>query len=115
MSRRVKRAGIIASGLVIGIIVAMQLNKEQEEFSSFTTISNGQVVSAYVNGENVIDERRELEEKVKESVGEYYEREVDELVFKGFCMLEMEGITVEVEVDGVWYMVECDMDGEIVK
>ncbi|MFI3214700.1 MAG: hypothetical protein R3Y24_15400 [Eubacteriales bacterium] len=115
MGKRVKRVGMLAGGLAIGIIVAMQLNREQEEFSSIIAISNGQVVSAYVNGEDVIDERIELEEKVKGNVGEYYERDVDELEFKEFCMLEMDGITVEVEVDGVWYTVECDMEGEIVK
>ncbi len=115
MNKQTKVVGISLCCLIIGLVVAVKPNEEQEEFSSFVTINNGQIVSAYINGTNSgTEELILLQEKVKKSVGEYYGRDVEELEFKEFCMLEMDGITVEVGMDGMWVTVECDMEGEIV-
>ena len=41
-------------------------------------------------------------------------RDRDVLEFDMFCMLEEEGMTVEVMVDGVSYTFTCSMQGDII-
>ncbi len=43
------------------------------------------------------------------------ERDRHSLAFADFCMLEEDGMTVAVEVDGVSYTFTCSMHGDIVE
>lgn len=115
MRRSKKIIGVAVIGLLLcGGIMQTKFCSNEQEFSSFTIRSGQQITIAYVNGENITDEIIELEEQVMQNVAEYFHKEQEELQFEQFCLLEMEGITVEVEVDGIWHTVECDMEGNVV-
>ncbi len=99
--------------MLLSVLVLMGCAEKEEVGTSITYISNGEVVSAYVNGVDVTDERKALEEKLKDSVSEYYGINEKEIEFQTFCMLGVEMMTVEVEVQQEWYLVTGDTEGEI--
>ena len=76
--------------------------------------SGGEIVSAYVDGEDVTDERKALEEQTKDAISGFLNRGKEELEFSMFCMLEMDGMTIEVVVDEVSYTFTCSMQGDII-
>ena len=89
--------------------------EEKEEGHSSTIItSNGEVVSAYRDGEDVTDERKAVEEQTEEAVSRFLNRDRDGVEFDMFCMLEEDGMTVEVMVDEVSYTFTCSMQGYII-
>lgn len=102
-------------GIMLVVIVGCASKEKKQGFSDFITINNGEVVSAYENGVDVTEKRKELVEQVKENVAEELGVKQSELEFKDFCMLEDDGITVEVKYDGEWigYMYEIDKNKEI--
>lgn len=72
--------------------------KEQEGSSSIVVTAGGETVSAYRDGEDVTDERLALEEQTETAVSKFLNWE--DLEFDMFCMLEQDGMTIEVMVDG---------------
>lgn len=91
------------------------LAKEKEEGHSSTIItSDGEVVSAYRDGEDVTGERKALEEQTEEAISRFLNREREELEFDMFCMLEEDGMTVEIMVDEVSYTFTCSMYRDII-
>ena len=87
-------------------------NEKEEVNSSMIVTADGEIVSAYRNGEDVTDERKE--EQTEVAVSKFLNREREELEFDVFCMLEEDGMTVEVIVDGVSYTFTCSMQGDII-
>ena len=88
--------------------------KKEEGHSSMIVTSDGEVVSAYRDGEDVTDERKALEEQTEESISRFLNRDREELEFDMFCMLEDDGMTVEVMVNEVSYTFTCSMQGDII-
>lgn len=88
--------------------------EKEEGHSSMIITSNGEVVSAYRDGEDVTDERKALEEQTEEAISRFLNRGRDVLEFDMFCMLEEDGMTVEVMVDEVSYTFTCSMQGDII-
>lgn len=89
--------------------------KEKEEgHSSMVVTADGEIVSAYRDGEDVTDERKALEEQTEGAVSKFLNRERETLEFDLFCMLEEDGMTIEVMVDGVSYTFTCSMQGDII-
>lgn len=88
--------------------------KEQEGSSSIVVTAGGETVSAYRDGEDVTDERLALEEQTEKAVSKFLNREKEDLEFDMFCMLEQDGMTIEVLVDGVSYTFTCSMQGDII-
>lgn len=88
--------------------------KQEEEHSSTVITSGGEVVSAYRDGEDVTDERKALEEQTEDAISRFLNRDKEELKFSMFCMLEMDGISIEVIVDEVSYTFFCSMQGDII-
>lgn len=88
--------------------------EKEEGHSSMIITADGEVVSAYRDGEDVTDERKALEEQTEEAISRFLNRGRDELKFDMFCMLEEDGMTVEVMVDGVSYTFTCSMQGDII-
>lgn len=66
------------------------------------------------NKVNPLDERGILMEQTEESISEFLNRNRAELEFDVFCMLEKDGMTIEVMVDNVSYTFTCSMDGDII-
>lgn len=100
--------------MLLSVLVLMGCSSEKEEVgSSIICISNGDVTLAYVNGVDVTEERKDLEEKLKDNVSGYYGIDEEEMEFQTFCMLGAEMMTVEVEVEDDWYLVTGDTEGEI--
>jgi len=76
--------------------------------------AGGEIVSAYRDGEDVTDERKALEEQTEEAISRFLNRDREELEFDVFCMLEEDGMTIEVMVDEVSFTFTCSMQGDII-
>ena len=106
--------------LVLGMMLLMmatgcgKTEKQEEEHSSTVITSGGEVVSAYRDGKDVTDERKALEEQTEDVISRFLNREKEELEFSMFCMLEMDGMSIEVIVDEVSYTFFCSMQGDII-
>lgn len=87
---------------------------KEEGHSSMIITSDGEVISAYRDGEDVTDERKALEDQTEEAISRFLNRDRDVLEFDMFCMLEEDGMTVEVMVDEVSYTFTCSMYGDII-
>lgn len=87
--------------------------EKEEGHSSMIITADGEVVSAYRDGEDVTDERKALEEQTEEAISRFLNRDRDVLELDMFCMLEEDGMTVEVMVDEVSYTFTCSMQGDI--
>lgn len=107
--------------LVFAVTVLMMVpgcsktEKQEEEHSSTVITSGGEVVSAYRDGKDVTDERKALEEQTKDAISKFLNRDKEELEFSMFCMLEMDGMSIEVIVDEVSYTFFCSMQGDIIR
>ena len=101
---------------VLFVMASGCTKKENQEdgYSSTVITSGGEVISAYCNGEDVTDERKALEEQTKDAISGFLNRGKEELEFSMFCMLEMDGMTIEVVVDEVSYTFTCSMQGDII-
>lgn len=82
--------------------------EKKEGHSSMIITSDGEVVSAYRDGEDVTDERKALEEQTEVAISRFLNRDRDVLEFDMFCMLE------EVMVDEVSYTFTCSMYEDII-
>ncbi|WP_394914928.1 hypothetical protein [uncultured Robinsoniella sp.] len=104
--------------ILIVVLCALMLGgcaeKEEEGHSSMIVTAGGEVVSAYCDGEDVTDERKALEAQTEEAISRFLNREREELEFDVFCMLEQDGMTIEVMVDEVSYTFTCSMQGDII-
>ncbi|GAA6410848.1 hypothetical protein K040078D81_49650 [Blautia hominis] len=76
--------------------------------------ADGEVVSAYRDGEDVMEERKALEIQTEEAISRFLNRDREELEFDVLCMLEEDGMTIEVMVDEVSYTFTCSMQGDII-
>lgn len=76
--------------------------------------ASGELVSAYRDGEDVTDERKALETQTEEAISRFLNRDREKLEFDMFCMLEEDGMTIEVMVDKVSYTFTCSMQGDII-
>ncbi len=63
----------------------------------------------------VRSDRKALEDQTKEAISKFLNRDKEELEFSMFCMLEMDGMTIEVVVDEVSYTFTCSMQGDIIR
>lgn len=88
--------------------------KKPEGSSSIVVTAGEETISAYRDGKDVTDERLALEEQTETAVSRFLNREKEDLEFDMFCMLEQEGMTIEVAVDGVSYTFTCSMQGDII-
>jgi len=104
----------ILAVMLSALVLCGCADKKEEEHSSTVVTAGGEVVSAYRDGENVTEERKELEEQTEEAISKFLNRDIEELEFDMFCMLEEDGMTIEVMVDGVSYTFTCSMQGDII-
>ncbi|NLD18909.1 MAG: hypothetical protein GX663_01490 [Clostridiales bacterium] len=104
---------IIILGLVV-LLAGCAPIMEEKGHSSMVVTADGEIISAYRDGEDVTDERRALEEQTEEAVSRFLNRESEDLEFDVFCMLEQDGMTIEVMVDEVSYTFTCSMQGDII-
>ena len=100
--------------MVLLLAGCVQTEKQEEGHSSTIVTSGGEIVSAYVDGEDVTDERKALEEQTKDAISGFLNRDKEELEFSMFCMLEMDGMSIEVIVGEVSYTFFCSMQGDII-
>ena len=105
---------IIFLVMVLMITGCATAEQREEEHSSMIVTADGEVVSAYRDGEDVTDERKALEEQTEEAISRFLNRDRDALKFDMLCMLEEDGMTVEVMVDEVSYTFTCSMQGDII-
>ena len=97
------------------LLVGCSGEKAEETGHSYVTVTNGEeVIAAYRDGKDVTEERKALEEQTKESIAQFLNRDRETLEFKAFCMLEEDGVTIEVVADGVSYTFTCSMEGDII-
>ena len=110
-----KRVSFVLVVVLVVVVVGCTQKEEQEDgYSSTVITSGGEVISAYCNGEDVTDERKALEEQTEDVISRFLNRDKEELEFSMFCMLEMDGMSIEVIVDEVSYTFFCSMQGDII-
>ena len=61
-----------------------------------------------------MEERKALEIQTEEAISRFLNRDREELEFDVLCMLEEDGMTIEVMVDEVSYTFTCSMQGDII-
>lgn len=105
---------IIVLAMVLMLMGCTTAEEKEEGHSSMIVTSDGEVVSAYRDGEDVTDERKALEVQTEEAISRFLNRDREELEFDMFCMLEEDGMTVEVMVNDVSYTFTCSMQGDII-
>lgn len=105
---------IIFLVIVLMLTGCVPAEEKEDGHSSMIVTADGEIVSAYRDGEDVTDERKALEEQTEEAVSRFLNRDRDVLEFNMFCMLEEDGMTVEVMVDEVSYTFTCSMQGDII-
>lgn len=105
---------IIFLVMVLILTGCAQAEEKEDGHSSMIITADGEIVSAYRDGEDVTNERKALEEQTEEAISRFLNRDRDVLEFDMFCMLEEDGMTVEVMVDEVSYTFTCSMQGDII-
>lgn len=109
-----KRVSFVLVVALVMLAACIQKEKQEDGYSSTVITSGGEVISAYCNGEDVTDDRKALEEQTKGAVSQFLNRDKEELEFSMFCMLEMDGMSIEVIVEEVSYTFFCSMQGDII-
>ncbi len=105
---------VLAAMLLMMTTGCGRTEKQEEGHSSKVITSGGEAVSAYRDGKDVTDERKALEEQAEDVISSFLNRDKKELEFSMFCMLEMDGMSIEVIVDEVSYTFFCSMQGDII-
>ena len=105
---------LIFLAMVLMLTGCAPAEEMEEGHSSMIITADGEVISAYRDGEDVTNERKALEEQTEEAISRFLNRDRDVLEFDMFCMLEEDGMTVEVMVDEVSYTFTCSMQGDII-
>ncbi|MBO1720092.1 hypothetical protein HJV72_05140 [Extibacter sp. GGCC_0201] len=105
---------VIVLGMVLLLAGCAPAEEKEEGHSSMVVTADGEVVSAYRDGEDVTEERKALEVQTEEAISWFLNRDREELEFDVFCMLEEDGMTIEVMVDEVSYTFTCSMQGDII-
>lgn len=106
-------------GLLFVVLVAVSsiaycsVASDEERYSSFIMRAGDEILNVQVNGKDVTDGYMDLEQRTKEYIARFLNRECTELEFKDYCMLEMDGMTVEAEVEGIDYTFLLNIDGEL--
>lgn len=101
-------------GMVLLLAGCAPAEEKEEGHYSMVVTADGEVVSAYRDGEDVTEERKALEVQTEEAISRFLNRDREELEFDVFCMLEEDGMTIEVMVDEVSYTFTCSMQGDII-
>lgn len=104
---------VIVLGMVL-VLACAPTEKQEEGHSSVVVTAGGEVVSAYRDGEDVTEERKTLEVQTEDAISQFLNRDRKDLEFDVFCMLEEDGMTIEVMVDEVSYTFTCSMQGNII-
>lgn len=102
----------VRNGVITGKLYASE-RKRRRTFSRDSDCRD-EVASAYRDGEDMTEERKALENQTEEAISRFLNRDREELEFDVFCMLEEDGMTIEVMVYEVWYTFTCSMQGEII-
>ncbi len=93
------------------VVVLLVGCKEKKEISSIVERSNKETVSVWLDGKEVSEQRKDIEEKFKKAICDYFECESKELEFDIIIALGTELLTVDVKWKDTWYT----MTGEIAK
>lgn len=80
-------------------------------FFLFGCTSTDKKVEHHLSAE---EDREKLEEQTEIAVSDFLNRSRDDLDFDVFCMLEDDGMTIEVIVDDVSYTFTCSMAGNVI-
>ena len=112
-----KKMFMIAAGSLliwgIGSFACSLAGQEKAVFSSMITSAGGETIHATISGKDVTEEYQKRERKTKESVAEFLNRDLSKIQFHDYCMLEMDGMTVEATVEGVEYTFTFNIEGEL--
>ena len=100
--------------MLIVLVLCGCTDKKEERHLSIVVTAGGELVSAYRDGKNVTEERKALQVQTEENISRFLNRDRGELEFDMFCMLEEDGVTIDVMLDGVSYTFTCNIQGDII-
>lgn len=105
-------------GVILAIVLLLAgcvpVKEERQGHSNMIMRAGDEIVSVYSDGEDVTDEVKALEAQTEEAISRFLNRDRGGLEFDVFCMLEEDGMTVEVIIDEVSYTFTCSMQGDII-
>ena len=113
--------GRIVLGIITVILVAKFAfliidKKEDQKHQNFSVLQIGSdVVSVYRNGNDFTETYKNLEYRAKEKAAKYLNKDISELQFCNYSILEMAGMTIEVTVEDMYYTFLFDIDGKILQ
>lgn len=111
-----KRRHVVMVALTLSagiILVRIGRSDEREKYNSSIMKIVGEAVSVSMNGEDVTDQYKAREQQTKESIAGFLNRQCSEIKFSNYCMLEMDGMTIEAEVENVDYTFLFNIEGEL--
>ena len=109
-------AGIVEIALIIGFIRFIMEKDEEGKHQCFSVVQIGtEVISAYRNGVDFTEKYKTLEQKAKNEAAKYLQKDISEVKFDNYSILEMIGMTIEAAVGDICYTFLFNMDGKILK
>lgn len=109
-----KKTIFLTAGVILATTILV-VNKGQEEEVQYSSVmrARDQIISAAINVEDVTEEYKEREQKTKECIADFLNRECSEIAFTNYCMLEMDGMTIEANIENVDYTFLLNIKGEL--
>lgn len=109
-----RKKGLLILGLTAAFsITCYSITSDEEHYSSSIMKTGDEILSVFMNGDDVTDKYTGLEQRTKEYIARFLNRECSELEFKDYCMLEMDGMTIEADVEGIDYTFLLNIEGEL--
>lgn len=106
---------VLILALLLLLISCTPPGTESGPHFSMVVSAGDEIILSYRDGKNVTEENKQQQAQMEISISRFLNRSRSELEFKAFCMLEDDGMTVEVTLDDVSYTFICSMAGDIIR
>lgn len=105
---------VLILALLLLIISCTPPDADPGPHFSMVISAGDEIILSYRNGKDVTEENKLQQARIESSISQFLNRSRSDLEFKAFCMLEDDGMTVEVTLDDVSYTFICSMVGDII-
>lgn len=108
--------GIITIILIMKFLFEIKNKKDDQKHQNFSVLQIGsEVVSVFLNGNDFTETYKNLEFLAKDNAAKYLNKDISEVNFCNYTILEMTGMTIEATVGDIYYTFLFDIDGKIRK
>ena len=106
---------VLVLAMVLLLSGCISVGEKEERHSSMVVTVNGEIASAYRDGEDVTERRKFLKEQMEGTICRFLNRDREELEFDMFCLLGEDRMTMDVIVNEVSYTFTCNTNGDIIR